>query len=207
MNIRGGLGITTAIVFISFLLIAATAATVIMGNQKEISEEDYERIVEEAVDEISTYIQIKDTIGRYYLTDGEQRIQKIALLITPLISLDTDISSLTIKISNGEQIRILYYSGQAAFIQSQSLFEHSLWDETTEETFSMIVTHDKDRSITEYATLNENTDMTYIIIKLPDGFTMKKGDAITITLFPSTGITRTKTLVAPLPIHPIVSLE
>ena len=55
-------------------------------------------------------------------------------------------------------------------------------------------------------TLNDNTDMFYITIQLSYEFTMKKGDTMTITLIPSTGITRTISIKAPIPLQDIVSL-
>ena len=102
---------------------------------------------------------------------------------------------------------MLYYSGQAEFIKKEPLFEHPIWQNTNEVDFSLIVTLDKDNSITSYDTINDYTDTAYIIINLPEEFTMKKGDSLTITLFPSTGITRTTTIVAPLPIKPVVSFD
>ena len=52
MNNEGGTGITTAIILISFILIAATAISVIMGNPEEISEEDLEEMVSNIVAQI-----------------------------------------------------------------------------------------------------------------------------------------------------------
>ena len=102
---------------------------------------------------------------------------------------------------------MLYYSGQADFIHSNSLFEHPIWNDLSENNFSFVVALDKDRSLVDYDTINDNTDMAYIAIKLSENFTMKKGDSIEITLFPSTGITRTIIVKAPLPIKQIVSLR
>lgn len=207
MNDDAGLGIITAILIVSSLLVGAAAATVIMNGSETFSEEDLEEMANEAVDEISTYIQIKDKIGRYDAVNEEQIIQKIAILIKPLFSVDIDVSTLTIKLCNGQQIRILYYNGQSEFINSYSLFGHQVWDEMANSSFGFIVINDKDESLIDYDTINDNTDLAYIVIKLPEEFTMKKGDTMTITLFPSTGITRTLDLEAPLPIKQVVSLS
>ena len=59
----------------------------------------------------------------------------------------------------------------------------------------------------DYGTIIDNIVMSYIIIKPPNDFTMKKGDSLEITLFPSIGITKTIHLKAPLPIKQIVSLN
>lgn len=207
MDTQGATGIATAILLISFVLIGATAASVIMGDNGEYSEENYEEMLEEALDEISTYIQIKDVLGKYYYTPEESHIQRIAILIKPLFSTEIDTSELMIKLNNGQQVKILYYNNHADFISSNSLFEHPIWDNMTDTNFSFIAILDKDRSIIDYDTINDNTDMTYIILKLPPDFTMKKGDSLEITLFPSTGITKTIYLKAPLPIKQIVSLD
>lgn len=207
MNNQGATGIATAILLISFILIGATAASVIMGDSGNNPEENYEEILEEALDEISTYIQIKDALGKYNSTTEEQHIQKIAILIKPLFSIDIDASKLVIKLNNGKQIKMLYYNRQAEFISSNSLFEHPIWTTMTDTDFGFIVILDKDQSIIDYGTINDNTDMTYIIIKLPNDFTMKKGDTLKLTLFPSTGITKTINLKAPLPIKQIVALN
>ncbi len=207
MNNQGATGIATAILLISFILIGATAASVIMDDSGNNPEENYEEILEEALDEISTYIQIKDALGKYNSTTEEQHIQKIAILIKPLFSIDIDASKLVIKLNNGKQIKMLYYNRQAEFISSNSLFEHPIWTTMTDTDFGFIVILDKDQSIIDYGTINDNTDMTYIIIKLSNDFTMKKGDTLELTLFPSTGITKTINLKAPLPIKQIVALN
>ena len=111
-----------------------------------------------------------------------------------------------IKLNNGQQVKMLYYNRQAEFIESHSLFEHPIWNNMTDTNFSFIVILDKDRSL-DYDTINDNTDMAYIVIKLSEDFTMKKGDSLQVTLFPSTGIKKTIHLKAPLPIKPIVSLN
>ena len=207
MNNEGATGITTVILLVSFLLIGVTTASVLTGNSKNISEQDFEKMVDDIVDEISTYIQIKDVMGKYYSTEGEQSIQKIAVLIKSLFSIDIDASELMIKLCNGEQIKMLFYSGQAEFMHSSSLFEHPIWDNMKGDNFNFVVAVDKDRSLVDYNTINDNTDMAYITIKLSEDFAMKKGDTMTITFFLSKGVTRTITVKAPLPMKQIVSLE
>ena len=54
--------------------------------------------------------------------------------------------------------------------------------------------------------MNDNTDMAYIIIKLSKEFQMKKGNTMTVTLFPSTGVQKIITLEAPIPINLVVTL-
>lgn len=209
MNNWGSTGITSVILLISFILIAVTVASVLTGGTvtNGTSEEDLEQILNEVLDEITTYIQIKDKIGKYYGTYGNQKIEKIAILIKPLVSQEINISELTIKLCNGNNIKILDYSGNTEDIGSNHFFEHPIWDDITVNNFGFIVTHDKDNSLKDYNTINENTDMAYIIIKLSEGFTMTQGENLVVTLFPSTGLQKTTVLEAPLPMKPVVSFE
>jgi len=207
MNKEGATGIATAILLISFILIAATVASVLTDNSSDISEQDLEKMVDDIVDEISTYIQIKDVMGKFYSIGGESRIQKIAVLIKPLFSVDMDVSELMIKLCNGEQIKMLYYNGQAEFIGTNSLFEHPIWNNMDCDSFSFVVVLDKDKSLVDYNTIDDGTDMTYIIIKLSENFAMKKGNTMTITFLLGKGTTRTIKVNAPLPMKQIVSLE
>ena len=205
MNDIGATGVVAAIILGSIILTGGVVASVMMGTTNEGLEE-YEQILNEAIDEISNYINIKDIVGKYYTIDGEKRIQKIAILVKPLFSIDVDTSELIIKLNNGDQIKMLYNNGQTKNIHSNSLFEHSLWNNIRGNEFSFIAILDKDDSLVDYNIINDNTDMAYIIIKLPEEFTLKKGDTMTITLIPATGVTRTTTIKAPLPMQSIVSL-
>ena len=167
---------------------------------------DLKQITEEAVNKISTYFNIEDFVGKYQQINEKPKIKKIGLLVKPMFTNEIDISDLILKISNGEQVRILYYSGESAFIQKETLFDHPIWKLTDECNFSLIVTLDKDKSLISYDTFNDYTDTAYLIINLPKEFVMQKGETITITLFPATGITRTIVGEAPLPIKSVVNL-
>ena len=206
MDNKGATSAATALLLISSILIAATIVTIITSGTDESSEEDMDQILEEALDEISTYIQIKDIVGKYSSKENGQKIEQIAIMIKPLFSVEIDLSQLLIKLDNGNQVKILYYNQNADFIGAQNLFSHSIWSSLNATNFSLIVTNDNDNSIIDFNTINENTDMIYLIIKLPDDFKLKKGDQLLITLFPSTGITKIINIEAPLPIKQVVSL-
>ena len=206
MNDKGNLGLITGILLIGFILIGAVSASVIMNSTTSTTDRDLNQMTNEVVDEISTYLQIKNIIGKYQTIQGEQKIQQIAILIKPLVSLDIDITHMIIKISNGEQLYILYYDGNAAPIGTYSLFNHPLWDALTENTYTIIPIIDDDCSMTTYHTINKNTDTAFILVKLPNDIAMKKGDNLQVTLIPSPGMERTVTLEAPLPTSHVVTL-
>jgi archaellin len=207
---KGSLGITSLILFISFCLIAMTAASVILkpsSSNNALSVQNVNDQVNEAVNEISTYIQEKDMVGKYTTIGNEKKITQIALLLKPLFTIDIDLSALTIKLYNGENIRLLTYNQHAASLGAQSLFDHSVWKNNSNNTFSIIVVQDSDSSLKNFGLMNQNTDMIYLLISLPDDFAMKYGDNLFVTLFPTPGVSRTFELTASLPMHSIVSFE
>jgi hypothetical protein len=113
---------------------------------------------------------------------------------------------MTIELSNGEQFQLLFYNGLAESLKSHSLFEHPLWDSLTPGTFSLISTIDDDNSIINSHLINKNTDMTFILLKLPDDSAMRYGDELKVTILPSPGIGRTVTLESPLSTKHVVTL-
>ena len=196
--------LTTLILLISMLLIGVTVADVITdGTADSTTESDIDQMVQQIQDEISTYIQIKDIKGKYI----QNQIERIAILISPMVTQQINMTDLSIQIDNGEYVRILTHQGQAGKIESNSLFQHNVWNNITQDHYGIISIVDLDSSIDRYSIINENTDNAYIIIKLPDNMKMEKYDTITLTLFPSTGITRTINLKAPMPMKTIITFE
>ncbi len=201
-------GITLLILLICIILIAVTVASVLTDSTTETtSEEELDQMTQEVIDEISTYIQIKDRKGKYYEVNHEYKLQKIALWISPLVSQEIDLSKLTILLDNGENINILQNSLKISKINSEALFEQNIWKEMNGTNFGLITIIDNDNSIINYNTLNENTDNAYLIFRLPKNIEMEKHDKIKVTLFPNTGIKRAIILKAPLPIKPVVTFE
>jgi archaellin len=206
MNDKGNLGLLTGILLICFILIGAVSASVILNNTTSVTNTDLNQLTNEIVDEISTYIQIKTVVGKFQTIQGNQQIQKIAILIKPLVSLNIDITHMIIKILTSEQLYILYFNGNVNPIGSYSLFDHPLWDTLVENTYTVIPIIDDDSSITTYHSINKNTDNAFLLVKLPDDSTMKKGDILEVTLIPSPGSERTIILEAPLPTTHVVTL-
>jgi archaellin len=205
MNDLGSTAIAAVILLISFILIAATVASIISSGSEGASEEEIEEMLDDILDELTTYIQIKDKLGKYSLINDVQQIKQIAILINPLISQDIEAYGLTIKLCDGNNVYILNYSGQATYIGSHGLFGHPIWNDINETNFGFLVIHDNDRSLIDYDVLNK--DMAYVVINLSEEMAMVKREAMEVTLFPSSGITRTTILEAPLPITSVVSFD
>lgn len=214
--------IPIAILSISSLLIGVTIASVITRETEIITtENDPAKLASEAVDEISAYIQIRDQKGKYYninrdqkiekgdqkIEKGDLRIEKIALLISPLVTHEFDVSCLTIQLCNEKAIRLLRYSGNSERLDSNSLFEHPIWDNLTGNNFGFISIIDSDRSLTACNILNDYSDNGYIVIRLPADMTMEYNDKIVVTLFPATGMEKTTILEAPPPLKQVVTFE
>ena len=206
MKNEGNLGIASAILAAGLILIASIAAAVIIDDsQKNFSTQNINKITDEILDEITNYIQIKDIIGKYSIINEKRSIQKIAILIKPLIPQNINISDLTIKLQNEKTITILYYSGQTEAIEAYPLFEHPIWKNMTNNSFSFIVILDRDKSLLHHNVLND--DLAYIIVRLPAEFAIKPNRSLTLTLFPLSGIDRTIILDAPFCTKQVVSFE
>ena len=206
MTETGNLGLTTGIILIIVVLIAAVAGSVIIQTTQNVSNQDLTGITNDALDEITTYFQIKNAVGKYENIQGQEGIQRIALLIKPLVSIHLDIAKITIMISNGNDLRILSFSGQVAPISSYALFGHPLWDSMNEGSFSIISTVDDDNSMTDFHIINKNTDMGFIVIFLPTTDPLLYGQSLEVTLIPAPGNECSVTLEPPLPTSRVVSL-
>ena len=123
-------GLISVILLTSLMLTGVTVASVIDGETTETTtEQDYEQIVEEAIDEISTIILIKDQKGKVNEINGERRVDKLALYITPLVTQEIDISTMNIQLNNGETLGFLSYDGNAEDLGSNSIFKHPIWND------------------------------------------------------------------------------
>ena len=207
MSLWRGTGITLLIVLISFLLIGMTVASVITDDTTDVTTEyDLDQMTNEIINEITSYIQIKDQKGKFSEINGEQRIIKVAILISPLVSQNIDLSHMTLQLDNGKTVRILTYA-TAEHLNSQSIFEHDVWDSLNESNFGFITICDLDNSIVDYNSINENSDNAYLVFKLPSDMSMEKYDEVVVTLFPSSGITTHTILKAPMPMKSVITFE
>jgi len=208
MNNWGSNGITGMIILIAIMLVTVTAAGIITGSTTEgtTDTEDLDQLAQEVIDEISTYLQIKDQKGKFYQINDEYKIKRIAILISPLVSQEIDATQLTIQLDNGENVRILSCIGSAK-IDNSNLFGHSLWNNINGTNFGLISIIDQDGSISDYNVINENTDNCYIVFELPSSMTMEKYQELIVKLFPSSGIAKTLNLRAPMPMKSVITFE
>lgn len=208
MNNWGSNGITGMIILIAIMLITITVAGVVTDDTTSTTtEEDYEQMLEDAVNEISRYILIKEQLGKYSDINGELKIEKIVLWITPLVEQNTDLSELTIELNNGESVMLLTYYGNSNPRESSNIFEQSIWDNLNGTNFGFIPIVDLDDSIVNYNALNDASDNAYLVFKLPNEMTMSKYDEMVVKLIPSAGISRHIYLKAPMPMKSVITFE
>jgi len=210
MDNAGSTGITITMLLISSVFIGATFFNVISNVAEDnISENDLAELAQQltfdTVDEITTYLETPYSLGKYYGPANNQKIEKVVIMVESWISKDINMSELTLELYNENSVRILSYSGYAESVGSNNVFEHPIWNSITDDTFGIIVSHDKDNSLVVYDILNDRTDKAFLSIKLPENMAMSKGDIMTVILSPSNGITRTLELEAPLPIKSVVN--
>ena len=209
MNNLGSNGITAMIVLIAIMLVAVATAGIITGSTTDGTTDttaDIDQMTQEVIDEISTYLQIKDQKGKFYQINDEYKIKKIAILVSPLVSQNIDVTQLTIQLDNGENVRILTHINSDKF-GNNNLFSHPLWDDINGTNFGLISMIDMDNSISDYDVINENTDNCYVVFELPDSMSMIKYQELTVKLFPSSGIAKTLNLKAPMPMKSVITFE
>jgi archaellin len=201
-------GLTSVILIVSLFLIGITVADIISGDPTgTVSDQQLDQMTEETIEELSSYLLIKDQIGKFNKLNDEIQIEKIALWITPLVTQLIDVSQLTIQINDGENVLFLKYNNNSIDLGENSLFENNIWNKLNGTNFGFISIIDMDNSLVDYHTLNDCSDNAYVVFRLPNSISFKKHDTLLVTLFPSTGITRTIELRAPLPINSVVTFD
>lgn len=201
------LSIALPIILISslFLFIPAISSTG-YDTSGEATEHNFEQMAQDIVREITSYLKIEDQKGKYNKIDGEQRIEKIAILISPLFSQDIDLSKTRVQLDDGEKIYILSYVASEE-LNSKSIFEHDIWNKIDGSNFGLIAICDFDNSISNYGIMNENSDSSYLVFKVPSDMIIKKYDELIVTIIIPSGMKAKTILKAPLPIKPVVTFE
>lgn len=207
MNNWGSTALYAVILLCGIVLVSVVAAEIINDTAGTTTEEDFNQMIDETIQEYSTYLDIDFKIGKYLDINGIQKVRKIALQISPLYSTDIDLTQLTIQLLNKDTVKLLNFSGVAEYYNGGSLFENINWDNITDENFGFLVTNDRDGSIVDFHHFNENSDRVYLIFRLSDDIALLKYDNLYVSIFPGTGITRTINLKAPMPIKSVVVFD
>lgn len=206
-NNQAKISTISAILIIIFIITTITAITVVQSqNYQTTSILNLKSILNNINEEITTYIQIKDQLGKYYNLNNQPQIQKISLLITPLLSKEIKITQLKAEIQSSKNIQILNYNQKPAKYNGGALFEHPVWKNISKNEYSLLVINDRDYSIINHGIMNDQTDIIYLTIKLPEKTYISYGEKINIKLFFPAGISKKITVEPPLPTQPVVNI-
>jgi archaellin len=192
MNNHGVAGVT-AITLLGGVVIASAASSVVLQSSETLSS-TADQMINDIIKGITTYLSVDDIMGKYYITNGTRQVERIVLLLKQPVKSPLDLSEITLKLSNNDDVILLQYSGHAAEYNSKGMFDNQVW-ETMNDTYGVIIVHDKDHSVTEYHVMND--DIIFLAIQLPSQFTMGDGESITIAILPDNGIITTLVLETP----------
>lgn len=109
-NRRGAVGIGTLIVFIALVLVAAIAAAVIINTASNLQQKA-SRVGEESTKQVASGIQVLKVVG---YAPNKSDIGCLAILVTPNVGDEIDLSSTIVTLSNGKRKVSLVYSGLLA---------------------------------------------------------------------------------------------
>jgi archaellin len=207
MNNWGSSGIYAIMILFGIILVSVVAAEVINDSGGTTIEQDISQMTDEAIDRYSTYIDINFKVGKFYQIEGVQKIKRIALQISPLFSTDIDLTELTIQLLDKDTLEILNFCGVAKYYSGGSVFENPIWNNITINNFGFLVINDRDKSIIDFNIINENSDRAYLLLELSENMALSKYNSVYVTVIPGTGISRSITLEAPMPIKPVVVFD
>lgn len=188
MTKHGG---TLALALIGSIFLMGTASSIIIDEEDDYAQQA-EDILDETLNQITTYLKIDDAIGKY---NNERKVEQIIILVKQFITSNINLKNVKIQLKNKDDITILNYNQQPEQNQDGPIFSHSIWSKTGPYNFSILALIDNDQSITQYNIMNKDT--AFILIKLPTNFIMKKNTQLTISIIHNNGITSSITLNTP----------
>ena len=180
INIRAAIGIGALIIFISIILVAGIAATVIIQTMGSLEEEAL-RTGEETTEEVATGIDIFTIHGKIKPNDD---LRDIAITIKPRAgSADIDLNESIILISDGTTKSLLTYYGWSdenlfnlSVNATGQLFENKTgagswtygtlaWGNLTNDYFGIVVIKDPDGSCTRLNPMINSGDKIAICLR------------------------------------------
>lgn len=207
MKTLASLTVIIIAIIIGAIIVSSAALTVEDETADSFSEEDMQQMIDEIYTEISTYMQVDKIMGKFDDNKNERDIRQIAILLHPKFSTEILIEDIVLEISNGFQTQFYYFNGIYGDLSNQTLFTHSLWTNLPSNSFAVLPMLDKDQSIKQLQVINKNSDRLYIVVKIPDSFSLHKGDELHISLYPPTGVVKKMNVRIPFSISSITTLS
>ena len=130
--------------FLSSLIIIGTVAVsneTILKDDTQINDniDNFNELINDTLDEISTCFNIKLLLGKYYNNENTYYIGKIVILLKLYFGVIFDISNLHILLSNYEKTVILQKNDKTEFVDSYDIFEHPNWNDITYGFYSVLI--------------------------------------------------------------------
>jgi archaellin len=191
------------LILIAIIFIALTATSMI-SSETTSSQEDLDQYVDDAINELTSYIKIQHVYG-VYSQEKPYRLTKIAIQATPLFHQEINLSTWILQLQTKTNLQLYTYNHTVSSLESSSVFSHSQWDQLKNTHFGIISIQDQDQSLTTFHSFNEPNDMAFFTLSIDD-LSITKGQQVTLLLSPGTGIEKTITFQAPLPTKTVVNL-
>ena len=200
---HGSAAIPLLIFLIAIMFIALTATSLI-ANDTISTEEDLQKYVDDAVNDISSYLKIQHVFGSFS-ENSPYAISKIAIQSTPLFHQDINISNLIIQVQTATDLRLFTFSSNITSLTSGGVFSHQHWNNLSTNQFGILSIKDIDNSLLDHQSFSEPSDIAFFTLSVEE-LSIKKGDDVTIVLSPGVGIEKSIFFKTPLPIDKIVNL-
>lgn len=191
------------LLLIAILFIALTATSMIT-TETATSQEDLEQYVDDAINELTSYLKIQHVYGMYS-QEKPYHLTKIAILATPLFHQEINLSTWLIQLQTKTDLQLYTYNYTVSTLESSSVFTDTFWDQLDTTHFGILSIQDKDESLTTYHSFTEPNDIAFFTLSIED-LKISKGEKVTLFLSPGTGIEKTITFQTPLPTKTVVNL-
>ncbi|BAP62017.1 flagellin [Methanococcus maripaludis] len=172
-NKKGAVGIGTLIIFIAMVLVAAIAASVIINTAGKLQHKA-STVGEESTEQVASGIQVLKVIGH---ANTKTTIDKLAVMVTPNVGGEIDLSTTILTLSTGDaKYSLVYDSAQHNTVVkddgSDSIFDETEWGADTK--YGVIVLQDSDNSTTDstHPTINYG-DKVYLTVTMDVASTSK----------------------------------
>jgi len=198
----------SAAVPLVLLLLAITfialTATSMITSETTSSEEDLQQYVDDAINELTSYIKIQQIYGSF-TNEAPYHLSKIVIQATPLFQKEINLSTWIIQIQTISDLKIYTINRNVSSIGSSSVFSHDQWNNLTSNNYGVISILDTDESLEKYQSFSEPSDIAFFTLLVND-LSIGKGDEVTIVISPGIGIKKTITFKVPLPMKQVVKL-
>lgn len=200
---RASTALPLVLLLLALLFIALTATSMIT-TETSTTQEDLQQYVDDAVNELTSYLKVQQVYG-LYSQQAPYHLTKIVIQVTPLFHQEIDISTWIVQMKTDANLLPYTFDNTVSSLNSTGVFSHIQWNNLSLNKFGVLVVQDKDHSLLEYHSFSEPNDLAFLTLNI-ENLSISKGDYVTISLSPGTGIVKTISFNAPLPTQQVVTL-